>query len=550
MTATRAALALVAALAAACAAGPARDGPAPVVDRDALAAHRAFLAADALEGRMTGTPGYQAAADYVAAQFRRLGLEAAGSDGYFQPVPYAVAQIDADRSRVRLHRGGRARTLAWKQEWIAGADVLRERTRVRAGVVFVGYGVRAPELGHDDYAGIDVRGKVVAYLLGAPKRFPANPRAYYTTPTVKEATAAALGAVGTIVLRDAHSAGKYRWDRVANNAGRVPSMKWVAPDGRAADYFPELRGSIVLSETAAAALFEGAPRSHAEVLAANAAGEAVPAFALRGEIEIDKRGTVSRAASPNVVAVLRGADPALAAEHVVYSAHLDHLGLGAPVNGDTIYNGAYDNAMGVAMMLETARALVALKPRRSILFVATGGEERFLQGSDYFAHYPTVPVRQLVADINLDNPLVLFPLAQVVAYGAEHSTVGAAIDAAARAEGLQLAPDPQPDEVLFIRSDQYSFARQGVPGVMLKPGFVSSDPAIDGGRLIEDYQRTHYHQPSDDLSRPVDWDSVARFTRINARAGWLLANAAERPRWQPGNFFGDKFAMPAPQPSP
>ena len=519
---------------------------APVVSQAAIESHLRVLAGDAMEGRMTGTRGYDAAAAYVAGQFAQLGLAPAGTDGYLQRVPFAVAQIDVERSRMRLHRGGRARTLQWKQDWIAGADVLREHTQVKAGAVFVGYGVQAPELGHDDYAGLDVRGKIVVFLLGAPKTFPANPRAYYSSPAVKEATAAARGAVGAVTLRDAHGAQKYKWELVSNNAGRVPSMKWVAADGKAADYFPELRGTAVLSETAAAELFRGARQSHAEVLAANQAGAPLPGFALPGEVEIDKRATVSRIESPNVVGLLRGSDPALAAEHVVYTAHLDHLGVGNPVNGDAIYNGAWDNAMGVAMMLETARALAALPRKRSLLFIATVAEERFLQGSDYFAHYPTVPAAQLVANVNLDNPLLLSPLAEVVAYGGEHSTLGAAVDTAARAEGLRQAPDPLPDEVVFIRSDQFSFARAGVPGVFLKPGFKSADPAIDGGKRIEDHQRAHYHQPSDDLSRPVDWDAVVRFTRLNARVGQELANAAERPRWHPGNFYGERFGRGRP----
>lgn len=542
----------IAALVACAAAPPHGSADVAAISKQALEAHVRFLASDALEGRMTGTRGYAAAAEYVASQFRLMGLEPAGTAGYFQEVPYAAALIDADRSRVRVHRGGRSRTLAWKKDWIAGADVLREHAQVRAPAVFVGYGVQAPELGHDDYAGVDVRGKVVVFLLGAPKRFPANPRAHYSSTTAKEAVAAAHGAVGTIVLRDAHAAQKYRWDLVANNAGRVASMKWVAADGKAADYFTELRAGIVLSEDAAAKLFEGAPRSHAQILAANAAGEPVPSFALPGEIEIERRGSVSRQSAPNVLGVLRGSDPALAAEYVVYSAHLDHLGVGAPVNGDTIYNGAFDNAMGVAMLLETARAFAAMnpRPRRSILFAAFGAEERFLLGSDYFAHYPTVPVGQLVADINLDNPLVLFPLAEVVAFGAEHSTLGAAVDAAAQAEGLRQAPDPMPDEVVFIRSDQYSFVKQGVPSVFLRPGFASADPAIDGGKRIEDYQRTHYHQPSDDVTQPVDWDAAARFTRVNVRTGQVVAAADARPRWHAGNFFGELFGKDRAAPSP
>ena len=538
-------------LATGCAGGPQRaDVAAAAVAPQALEAHQRFLASDALAGRMTGTTGYQAAAEYVAAQLRLAGVEPGGSDGYFQPVPYAVASIDPARSRVRVHRGGRARALEWKKDWIAGADVLREHSHVRAPAVFVGYGVHAPELGYDDYAGLDVRGRIVVMLLGAPKRFDANARAYHASPWLKDRLAVERGAVGTVLLRDAHFAKQAPWEAIANNAGRVPSMKWVAADGRAADYFPELRGSVVLSEDAAGAVFEGAPASHADVLAADAAGQDPRRFALPLELELERRGTVSKQASPNVVGVLRGSDPALAAEVVAYSAHLDHLGVGAPVEGDEIYNGAYDNALGVAMLLETARALAALqpRPRRSIAFVAVGGEERGLLGSDYFARHPTVG-GSLVANINLDMPLALFPLADVIAFGGEHSTLGAAVADAARAEGLRLSPDPVPDEVLFIRSDQYSFVRQGVPAIALVTGTASTDPAVDGAARVLEFRRKHYHKPSDDRSQPVDWASAAAFTRVNARIGALVADADVAPAWHAGNFFGERFgarALPAP----
>jgi len=550
MSARSAAALLVAAsvTAAGCAGFAARSAwSAPEVSRLRLETHLRFLASDALQGRMTGTPGYEAAAEYVASQLRLAGVAPAGTQDYFQPVPYAVASIDPVRSRVRVHRAGRARTLAWKSEWIAGADVLREHARVRAPAVFVGYGVQAPELGHDDYAGLDVRGKIVVMMLGAPKRFAANPRAFHSTRWVKKRIAVAQGAVGTVLLRGAYDASKYRWDLIAHNAGRVPSMKWVAPDGRASDYYPELRGTVVLSETAGADLFKGAPKSHADVMAADATGEALPRFALPLELELEKRGSVSRLASPNVIGALRGSDPALAGEYVVYTAHLDHLGVGAAVEGDDVYNGAYDNALGIAMLLETAHAFAAMKPRprRSILFVAVGGEERGLLGSDYFARHPTVPVRRMVASINLDMPLTLFPLADVVAFGGEHSTLGASVEAAARAEGLKLAPDPSPDEVVFIRSDQYSFVRQGIPSIFLTPGSASADPVVDGAATIQEFRRAHYHKPSDDLSRPVDWGSAEAFARVNVRIGAIVAQADEAPRWHAGNFFGERFGVRA-----
>jgi hypothetical protein len=526
-------------------AGTAPRPAAPEISRHRLEAHVRFLASDALEGRMTGTAGYRIAAEYVASQFRQLGLEPGGTDGYFQDVQYASGLIDMKQSAVRLHRGKTARTLAWKADWVAGADVLRARSAVRAPAVFVGYGIEAPELGHDDYAGLDVRGKIVVDLERAPKRFDNYQRAYYSTGRIKDAAAVRHGAIGTVTVRNAYTVKQYEWATLMANAGRVPSLRWVSGDGRAADYFPELRAGAYLSEAAAALLFEGAPATHAQILAADEAGAPVPRFPLALEIELDRRSTVTRASAPNVVGRLPGSDPALAGQHVVYTAHLDHLGVGNPVNGDAIYNGMYDNAMGIAMMLETARALAAAKPRRSILFVAVGGEERGLLGSDYFAQHPTVPVDSLVANVNLDMPLVLYPLADVIAFGSEHSSLGAVAAAAASAEGLTLTPDPLPDEVRFVRSDNYSLVRQGIPAISLLAGSTSADPAVKGGEVSAEFRKTHYHKPSDDLSRPVDWDSAERFTRVNTRIGLAVANASTPPAWHPGNFFGERFARRA-----
>lgn len=529
-------------LAAGCAGAPSREDPATArVSARALEAHVRFLASDALEGRMTGTPGYRVAAEYVASQFHAMGLQAAGTDGYFQEVPYASALIDTQASAVRLHRGKASRTLEWKKEWVAAADVMRGASSVRAPAVFVGYGIEAPELGHDDYAGLDVRGKVIVTLDGAPKSFDANARAYYSTGRVAAAAAVRHGAVGVIQLRSAYDVKQYRWDAVMHNAGRVPSMRWVAADGRAADYFPELRAQVTVSEPAAAALFEHAPATHAQILEASAAGWPLPRFPLPLEIELVRRSGITRVSAPNVIGVLPGSDPAVAGEYVVLTAHLDHLGVGNAVNGDAVYNGMYDNAMGIAMLLETARALAAAAPRRSILFVAVGGEERGMQGSDYFAHYPTVPIRSIVANVNLDMPVLLYPLADVVAFGSEHSSLGAIVAGAAEVEGLKLAPDPLPDEVIFIRSDQYSLVRQGVPAIFLVPGFTSSDASVNGGDRINEFLKTHYHKPSDEIGLPVDWASAIKFTSVNLRIALAVANAPVAPAWHPGNFFGERF---------
>ena len=256
---------------------------------------------------------------------------------------------------------------------------------------------------------------------------------------------------------------------------------------------------------------------------------------------MSRRTSQEEITSPNGVGVIRGTDPELADEFVVFSAHLDGLGRGAPEDGDDIYNGAYDNAMGVALMIETARALAKAPPRRSVLFLAVTGEERGLLGSDYFAHYPTVPSASLVANVNLDMPLFLYPLADLVAFGAEHSSLKAPVAAAAEAEGFLLTPDPLPEETLFVRSDQYSFVRKGVPAVFLVSGFNSADEALDGEELFRAHLTTHYHRPSDDLELPVDWDSALRFARTKARIGQLVGNDDLRPTWNEGDFFGEKF---------
>jgi Zn-dependent M28 family amino/carboxypeptidase len=261
------------------------------------------------------------------------------------------------------------------------------------------------------------------------------------------------------------------------------------------------------------------------------------------EVTLSQRTAHEQVASPNVIAIIPGSDPILKDEYVIYSAHLDHLGIGASVNGDDIYNGFYDNAMGVALLLEAARAFAAMPepPRRSIMFIALTGEERGLLGSDYFAHYPTVPSDTLVANVNLDMPLLLYPVADVIAFGAEHSTLQQLIEPALAAESLALTPDPMPEEVIFIRSDQYSFVRQGVPSVFLVPGLSSTDPEIDSAAAFKEHLATHYHRPSDDSSRPVDWESALRFARANVRIGLAVAEDETRPVWNDGDFFGERF---------
>lgn len=513
-----------------------------LIDRNGIEQHLRFLADDALQGRMTGTAEYDEAAAYVAEHFAQIGLERGGDDGWYQAVPMLARRIDVDSAQLVFHQDGEEKSQAWQEDFVMGGDVVRDDTTITAEVVFAGFGIHAPDMNYSDYDEIDVEGKIVAIFGGAPDTFPHNERAFYSSSLTKSQQAVARGAVGSISLRSRVDQERYSWKRISENAGVRPGMSWVNLSGEAANYFPELQGSAIINVPPAEQLFSRAPISFEDALDAAEAGKPL-STPLGTEATLARTTAHESISSPNVVGILRGSDPQLANEYVVFTAHLDHVGTGVPVNGDSIYNGMYDNAMGTALLIETARAFAAMPepPKRSILFIALTGEERGLVGSDYYAHYPTVPSDSMVANVNLDMPLLLYPLADIIAFGAEHSSLEDIIASAVIDEGFTLSPDPIPEEVLFIRSDQYSFVKQGVPSVFLVPGFTSSNPDIDGGALFNEHLQTHYHQPSDDLSRPIVWESALRFARANVRIGHAIAEEDGRPTWNEGDFFGEKF---------
>ncbi|MDX1515621.1 MAG: M28 family peptidase [Woeseiaceae bacterium] len=508
----------------------------------AVKAHVAWLADDAREGRLAGEPGYDAAAAYVAGRFAEFGLEPGGADGWLQPVPLARYWLVPGSPQVIVHRSDGDEALEYREHYGMAADKVRESNRVRAEVVYVGYGVHAPEFGYSDYDGIDVDGRIVALFGGAPSTFPHAERAFYASSRTKATEAVRRGAVGTIRLRSKRVQAQTPWKRYRELTGKRPGMAWLSDSGEASGYFPELEGAITISAAAAERLFAGTPLSFAGALEATAAD--TPASAPLGlELTLARRSRQERFSSPNVIGMVRGTDRQLADEFVVYTAHLDGTGRDpAPETDDDIENGMYDNAMGIAIMLETARVFAAEPPARSVLFIALTAEESGLLGSDYFVHHPTVAADAIVANVNLDMPLFLYPVADLVAFGSEHSSLEALVADAAAREGFGLTPNPLPEESLFIRSDQYSFVKKGVPAIYLMPGFTSRDPAIDGEAVFREHLKEHYHEPGDDLSRPVDWDSVLRFTRAHIRIGYGIANSDARPAWNDGDFFGEHFA--------
>ncbi|MBZ0114256.1 MAG: M28 family peptidase [Thermoanaerobaculia bacterium] len=529
----------------------------PSISAATIQAHLDFLADDLLAGRDTGSDQYQIAANYIASHFRQFGLQPSGDDGtFFQRVDYRSTKLDPESVSFVLaplgiegHEGRKAkkktRSLTWKEDFLLSPDLSLEQTRIEAGLVFVGFGIDAPELGFDNFVGNDLQGKILVEFTGAPTDLPGDERAHYSSRQTKRLTAARHGAVGILWIPSRSEESRRPWERRIKRS-HYESLGWSSPEGELDPLATSLRINGYLNQEAARTLFtEGQFDLDALLELAEEESPTLPTIELSFTATVAFDSAHSSVSSPNVVGLIPGSDPVLRDEYVLYSAHLDHVGIGREVDGDTIYNGAYDNAMGSAITLAVAEAMMKLPkaPRRSTLFLLVGGEEKGLLGSGYFANYPAVPIDKIVADVNIDMPLMLAPLDQVIAFGAEHSTLAEPIAIAAAATGFTLVPDPKPEQVLFVRSDQYSFVRKGVPSVYLVPGPHSTDADIDGDVLVDDFVEHHYHRPSDDLGRPVDWPTAERFAETNLRIGIAIANAEARPTWIEGDFFGKTFGQ-------
>ncbi len=504
---------------------------------DRVQADIAFLADDLLEGRAAGTRGYDLAARYVAAQMAHAGLEPGFDGSWFQAFPLLESRVDQATAELALDE----QPLEPGVDFLAAKNFFAEESTVSAPVVLAGFGVRAPELDHDDYADLDVRGRIVAIFSGAPATFPNDQRAFHSSRTRKARLAAELGAVGLITVRTRVDQERVAWDRMQTGAA-FPRMRWLDDDGRPHDAFPSLKGAAVLSDEARGRLFANVAMTEAQALDAAADGTA-PRMDLNLTARMRTVSRISAARSSNVGGLLPGSDPDRRDEWIVVTAHLDGLGVGPEIGGDTIYNGAWDNASGIAFLLETARLLAAEDPgpARSVLFLAVGAEERGLLGSDYFARHPPVAIERIVANANMDMAIMTFPVAEIVAFGAEHSTLGPVAARAAEDAGFRIAPDPMPEEVIFIRSDQFSFVKQGVPAIYLDVGTGSTDPSFDGETAVREFLTTHYHRPSDDLTRTFHADSMLRFVAANRALIRAVADAPDPPRWRKGNFFGEMF---------
>ncbi len=488
------------------------------------------LADDKMEGRDTGSRGEHAAQEYAVEQLKKAGLEPAGINGFYQPVRFVSRQIDEKACSLTLVRNGQREPLVLGDDALIGTRII-PAPEVKAPLFFVGYGLKVPEKNYDDFAGLDVKGKLVVIFSGSPADIPGPLAAHYQTLLERWKVLRAAGAVGIVSLINPASM-DIPWSRISINRTHA-TMDLDYPE------FDETSGaqlSVTVNPASAEKFFAGSGHTFAEIAELGKDRKPLPHFPLAVSLEAKTKLETQKVESANLVAKLPGSDPKLKDEYVVLSAHIDHVGIGAPINGDNIYNGAMDDGSGSALLIDEA-AIFKKNPeklRRSILLVFVTAEEKGLLGSKYFAAHPTVPPKSLVADVNVDMFLPIVPLKVMRVLGLDDSDLGDRVREISQSQGVKVQPDPEPLRNLFVRSDQYNFIRHGVPSIIMS---VGSEPGSPEQKIFKDWLTNRYHAPSDDLNQPVDFDAAAKYEEIVRSLLIDIANDDHRPQWKPDSFF-------------
>lgn len=497
--------------------------------------HVQVLASDNLRGRAAGTPEHHRAAEYVASEFRRLGLEPGGDRGYFQTVRLLSRTIDEQSSALWLSREGSRRAIALGVEAFFQMGAAPPDS-ISVEMVFVGYGLRADEAGYDDRRGLDLHGKIAAFIQGGPADLREPLRSHVQSNWVRWAALREAGAIGWVSIPNPRNL-DVPWERIALQR-LLPAM--VLADSTLDDRRGQ-RLAILWNPSSAEALFDGTGHRFADLMALADSARPLPTFPLKATVQARVRYRSRVVESENVIGVLPGRDPALRGESIVLSAHLDHLGVGTPVGGDSINNGALDNAAGVATLLEVARLAKdgAWRGRRSLVLLACTAEEKGLLGSRYFSARPTRAAGSLAGDLNVDMLLPIVPLQRLIVFGIDESNLSAAVAGAARRAGIELQADPEPLKNRFIRSDQYSFIRAGVPSVAFKSGYLAGSAQES---VMTAWLKARYHAPSDDLAQPVDLAASDEFSNLFYEIAREVADRNEPPRWNDSSFFR-RFAV-------
>jgi hypothetical protein len=493
--------------------------------------HVKALANDGMEGRNTGSPAHKRAAEYVAGVFQKAGLEPAGdAKSYIQAVQFKTRKIVEAKSSLALVQNGKAEPLTLGEDANISMRV-DPVASLEASMVFVGYGLRVPERNIDDFKGVNLKGAIVVHVSATPSSLPGPLQAHFGSAAERWKMYHAAGAVGVISVANPKSM-DIPWAR-STLARLQPAMSLADP---AMDETAGQQLSVTWNPAHADKLLNGSGHTFAELLALVDAGKPVPSFALPARLKATTSVERATVESQNVAGIMRGADPQRRNEYVVVSAHLDHLGVGGAVNGDTIYNGAMDNASGIAAILEVATQLHdrGVKPARSLLFVAVTGEEKGELGSRYFATHPTVSRQSMVANVNTDMFLPLFPLKLLMVLGLDESDLGNDIRATAKELGLTVQADPEPQRNRFVRSDQYSWVKVGVPALAMKVGYEANSPQAD---IARKWTAERYHAPSDDLDQPIDHSAAGTYVDVVANVAVRIANRPDRPKWNDASFF-------------
>jgi Zn-dependent M28 family amino/carboxypeptidase len=524
----------------------------PAIDPAAVLEHIKVISADKFQGRAPGSPGEDLTVAYLESQFKNIGLAPGNPDGtYVQKVPL-VGITGAEAKPLTFTKGGDTLTLKWKDDVVgwtkhvaAGASI------ANSDVVFCGYGVDAPEYAWDDFKGVDVKGKTIVVLVNDPpipdpadpskldsKMFGGKAMTYYGRWTYKYEEGARKGAAAVIIVHETEPAA-YPFSVVQGNLGE--KFDTIAPDKN----MGRVNIESWITVDAARKLFKMGGQDY-DVLKKKAIEKGFTAVPLGVKASFAVKNTLRTIDSHNVVAKLEGSDPALKDEYVIYTAHWDHLGVGLPVNGDNIYNGARDNASGVATMLEVARAFTKVqpKPKRSILFTMVTSEEQGLLGSQYYAQSPLYPLAKTLADINVDETDVYAPAKDITVIGYGASDLDDYIRQAAQEQGRTIRPDPHPERGGYYRSDHFNFAKEGVPALDTESGVETAPsagkPADYLQKKLDEYEDKDYHQPSDEVKPDWDLTGTAQDAQLVLAVGYRVANANTFPEWKPGNEFKAK----------
>jgi hypothetical protein len=504
------------------------------VQPDSIRAHIKYLADDKLLGRLPNTPGYEMAMDYVISRFKQIGLQPAGENNtYKQKVPFRKARVVKDEVKMVLTTESGTKELAFGSDYVLLPNYEQTKTEVNAPMVFVGYGISEPEFGYDDYAGIDVKGKIVVMVSGTPDKFPSTVKSHTGNRNTRTKTAFAKGAIGIIQRGPPNGVQSTVHTLVNTGVVQLRDEKKETVKFTGTVTQPIFKELVNISEDEMTkillSLKEGKPSS----------------FELKSSMQVVSSTKYEDFESYNIVGKITGTDKTLKNEYVAYSAHLDHVGVGTPVKGDSIYNGAHDNASGVACVTEVSRIYSSLKkkPKRSLLFVMVVGEEMGLLGSSYFASHPTVPKDKIVCAVNMDMPTLIAPLLSVVPLGAVHSSLMGNVKTAAAYLGIDVEEDPEPEQNRFVRSDQYSFVQEGIPALNIKYGDKMTEPGKKLTEKVKVWRAEVYHQPQDEYAEAnFDFEAGKKYVQLAFLIGYQAAQNKQRPTWNKGDFFGNKFA--------